>query len=508
MYLKKFINSKSFVLLLFLLLTALFFHKTFISGKVPFPGDILVSEYSPWKYSSFLGYNPGSYPNKAQYFDTIRQIYPWKEFSINLLKSGQMPLWNPYNFSGTPLLANSQSSPFYPLNIIFFLFEFVNGWTIFIILQPLLALYFTYIYLREISLSKKASIFASIGFGFSLFMIVFLEYGNIGHAFLWLPLILFGIEKYFKEKKWSIFVILIGIFSSATAGHIQIFSYLLVFSVAYALIRLITLRAPYKKIFLLITIFIFSIGACAMQLLPTFELISLSARSTHDYNTYVTNFLIQINQLILFISPDFFGNPAVRNYLLPDSYPGNALYAGFAVFIFFCYGLFSFKKNTFVKLFTIFFFSILLFVVRNPFSEFIYSLDIPIISSSSPSNGIFLLVFCMSVVSAFGFDELLKLKKIKKIIPLFFIFLILMLLEICGRLDLFIYSEKNLLLSVAIFLACAIVILSTIFLKSKKIILLILPILIIDLFFYFSRFNAFVSKEIIYPKTEIVDKKH
>lgn len=52
--------------------------------------------------------------------DAIRQIYPWKELAVSMIKEGQLPLWNPYAFSGTPLLANIQTAVFYPLNILFF----------------------------------------------------------------------------------------------------------------------------------------------------------------------------------------------------------------------------------------------------------------------------------------------------------------------------------------------------------------------------------------------------
>ncbi len=85
------------------ILVAIFFYKTILHGYLPFPGDLLVAEYKPWSSYSYLGYNPGSYPNKAQYFDTLRQLYPWKTFVIDEFKKGQVPLWNPHNFSGSAL---------------------------------------------------------------------------------------------------------------------------------------------------------------------------------------------------------------------------------------------------------------------------------------------------------------------------------------------------------------------------------------------------------------------
>ena len=100
------------ILLFFSALGAVFFYKSIFSGRIPFPGDLLISEYQPWRSSSFLGYVPGSYPSKFQYSDTVRQLYPWKMLAVDMMKRGDLPLWNPHNFSGSPLLP-AQPALFY-----------------------------------------------------------------------------------------------------------------------------------------------------------------------------------------------------------------------------------------------------------------------------------------------------------------------------------------------------------------------------------------------------------
>src|SRR5215510_12785569 len=44
------------------------------------------------------------------------QFYPWREYAFDVLRHGQLPLWNPYNGAGAPLLANYQSALLYPPN--------------------------------------------------------------------------------------------------------------------------------------------------------------------------------------------------------------------------------------------------------------------------------------------------------------------------------------------------------------------------------------------------------
>lgn len=194
------------IILLLLLLGTFFFYKTVLFGLVPFPGDLLVAEYNPWKTYSYLGYVPGSFPNKAQYFDVLRQLYPWKTLVIDALTNLQLPLWNPYNFSGAPLLANFQSAVFYPLNIAYLLTAKLSAWIMLVMLQPLLAGLFTYLYARKINLGKLGAIFAASAFAFSLFMTVWFEYNTIDQVILWLPLLLLAIEKLLekREKKWML----------------------------------------------------------------------------------------------------------------------------------------------------------------------------------------------------------------------------------------------------------------------------------------------------------------
>ena len=189
-------------LFIFFCITTLFFYPI-LKGQVPFPGELLVGEYAPYNTNSYGGYAPGGVPNKAQGPDVIRELFPWKHFIITSLQIGYLPFWNPYNFSGNPLLANFQSAVFYPLNLIFLLLPFTIAWSIFIFLSPLLSGIFLYIFMREIKVTKLASIFSAIAFSFSGYMTVWMEYGNIGHTMLWLPLGLYAVEKYRKESKFS-----------------------------------------------------------------------------------------------------------------------------------------------------------------------------------------------------------------------------------------------------------------------------------------------------------------
>ncbi len=48
--------------------------------------------------------------------DILFYFYPYRDYVADMLRQGEMPLWNPYIFLGAPLLANPQSAVLYPLH--------------------------------------------------------------------------------------------------------------------------------------------------------------------------------------------------------------------------------------------------------------------------------------------------------------------------------------------------------------------------------------------------------
>ncbi|HUD44624.1 MAG TPA: hypothetical protein VMR41_03735, partial [Patescibacteria group bacterium] len=242
--------------LILLLLTLVLFKDTVIKAKLPIPSDAIVGLYHPY-IDFFANQYPHGYPFKNFLItDPLRQQYPWREIAVNIEKSLQLPLWNPYNGAGEPLLGNIQSASLYPLNILFFVLPFTYAWTLLIILQPMLAGLFLYFYLRNLKIAKTASLFGSIAFALSGFNTTWLEWGTIVQTGMWLSLILLSIDKIFSNfnvlknskfkiqnlKLWIInykwhWLYLISLSCSLLAGHLQIFFYVFVFSFIYFLAR-------------------------------------------------------------------------------------------------------------------------------------------------------------------------------------------------------------------------------------------------------------------------------
>ena len=472
-----------------------------MKGFVPFPGDLLVGNYEPYK-STIVGI-----PHKGQGADVVREIYPWKYFSIDSLKSGVFPLWNPYTFSGTPHFANLQSSALYPANVLFFVLPFVDGWTIYIMSQYLLMLIFTYLFLREIKLGKLASIVGALGFSFSGFLTVWGWYGNLGHTIAYLPLVFFAIEKVLQKEKLRWYVLLITAISlSILAGYIQFVMYIYIVCMAYIIARYFASdRKNFKVYLFLVLSFGVAILVTAVQIFPLVELVRNSLRATYTYDVLRERLMPPVN-IITLLAPDFFGNPAAGNYFLQG---GSSLERASAIgvwpLIFAVYTIFS--KRIFLKRF-FGIAAISMYISTFSFAPiiFIHSLGIPLLSTGIPTRILSIFSFCLAVLAAIGIDAFMKDKKQTKmlyiIIVFGFVFACLWVVTFIISDSNILVSRRNLIIPSAIFALGSVVVFLKIP-KSAKIVVVFL-LTLSELFYSFQKFNSFVPKRYLYPETTIV----
>jgi hypothetical protein len=181
--------SYSTVLLVLLVgVIGILFYPLFLKGWLPIPADTIIGLYHPFRDLYAANFPHGIPFKNSLITDPVRQLYPWKLLAMDIFKSGNLPLWNPYEMAGKPLLANFQTGVFYPFNIIFLGLPFSVGWSFFILLQPLLSAIFMWMYLRNLRLSIQAAFLGIVAWILSGFFIAWLEWGNVIHTALWLPI--------------------------------------------------------------------------------------------------------------------------------------------------------------------------------------------------------------------------------------------------------------------------------------------------------------------------------
>lgn len=453
------------------------FRPFFLDGKLPIPADTIVGLYHPWR-----DLYPHDLPFKNFLItDSVRQQYPWRELAIESLKKGQLPKWNPYSLAGTPLLANIQAATFYPLNFLYWLMPFATGWSLQVILQPLLGGLFMWLYLRHLKLHIAAQSLGVLAWAGSGFFVAWLEWNTLAQVALWLPLLLLAIE-----KRWWVLLTL-GLTSSFFAGHLQIFFYILVLTGAYVLANR---RVSLGLILALVTVALLT----AAQWLPMVTLFQQGIRTVATSDWHNPEWFLPWQNLAQFFVPDYFGNPATGNYFGLWNYGEFIGYIGLVPLLFTFFAIA--KKNLF---WLVVLAVSLLFALPNPISQLPFRLGLPFLASAQPTRLLVLVDFSLAVLAALGLDNYLKTKKpIARWPALLLTTIIAALWLIAWKLGLSV-SLKNLVLPTAILL----VIIAT-FRWSKIAVVALFAVTFFDLSRFSIKFESFSPPEWLYPQTKVI----
>jgi Bacterial membrane protein YfhO len=143
--------------------------------------------------------------------DNLQQNYPLHVLVGDMLRHGQLPFWNPYIFSGTPLLADFNAGAFYPLMGFFVIFSPNVAWIATeVVLFAGIAIGM-YVFLRAAySLSTLASLLAAATFAFSGTVLSQINHVDMTEGFLAIPWMLLAVHHIVKDGKWR-WSILLGV---------------------------------------------------------------------------------------------------------------------------------------------------------------------------------------------------------------------------------------------------------------------------------------------------------
>jgi len=253
--------------------------------------------------------------------DLMNDRYPLRYFLGTLITEGRLPLWTPHIYGGFPLFAAVEVGSFYPPNLIFFgLFQPLIALNLDILFHIFLTGVFTYLYARSLNLEKVSALFSGLILMYSGFFISHLKQLNMVNAACYVPLLFFMIERYRQKGQFKYllyFSLVLGI--QILAGHPQITYYTILGSMAYFCFRLkstLTIKQYLPRLCLFsLTIGIgFAIGA--IQLIPTFELSSLSQRSGGVPYQFATSCNYHPYDILTFLYPFINGNPGTASYKL------------------------------------------------------------------------------------------------------------------------------------------------------------------------------------------------
>lgn len=133
--------------------------------------------------------------------DTAVFYYPLTSRIDAVLGRGELPLWSPYIFAGYPLFADGEGGMLYPITVLLlFLLPAGEGFLWSQVGRFFLASLFMYIFARSLEISRPGALISALVFAYGNFLVAQIQHSNLGNSAIWLPLILFFIEKAVRSQ--------------------------------------------------------------------------------------------------------------------------------------------------------------------------------------------------------------------------------------------------------------------------------------------------------------------
>ena len=407
---------KKFVILFFLL-SLLFFSRNILFGKVYLPLDILDRGHIyPPKGDSLRNLMIG---------DAVVIFYPSDFIYNEYLKKGEILKWNPYIFSGYPEFESGQSATFHPVRLILhYLFDPFTAHDIGLFIHLFLCCIFTFIYLRNVGLSEFSSAFGGIVWAFSFSQMTWFEMERTVYTGAYIPLTLYFYDKaknnnpFFYSTLGGIslaFLLFTRHLQWALYGYLMVFFYF-VFNFYESFSKEKNINSILKPTIPFILISLFGFSFSAIGLIPTLELIKHSSLQRPEGNIFASYFSISgikalpinfFHALLTFFNPNLLGSPIDVINLYP--YANFVEYQGYiGIFPLICAILSLSIKKQKNAIFYLLTFILTFLMSLNTFLNLPFDILIPGFSRLPHHRIIYLTSFCGTVLSSYGFELLYK----------------------------------------------------------------------------------------------------
>jgi hypothetical protein len=130
-------------------------------------------------------------------------VYPFTILETHAFRAGIIPLWNPNNLGGIPLLANGQSGVLYPLRILLSLAVSASvNHDLFVLVHIFAAGFFMFLLLKEFRLHVLAALLGAAGWMYASWNSGLMQVEVILPVLAWLPAALLLIHRGARTRSW------------------------------------------------------------------------------------------------------------------------------------------------------------------------------------------------------------------------------------------------------------------------------------------------------------------
>ena len=254
-----------------------------------------------------LFYRPLFFGDTFFFRDLHLHFFPQKVRFAELVRSGQIPLWDPYLHGGQPFLADLNNMALYPLNLIYLILPAVVAFNLDIIFHVLFCGAAAYWLARWLKISPSGAMVAGGVFAFCGYTLSLTNLLSRLTAMPYLPLMIVTFLAFLKEgdRRWF--------FLCAIFGMLQIFAG----APEMTLITFVTLagwlfvdpsKTDVKRPIVTVMLLALAVaGLAAVQILPTAEMVRQSTRASGANYEEFSAWSMHIKRLPELFIPRFLG---------------------------------------------------------------------------------------------------------------------------------------------------------------------------------------------------------
>lgn len=367
------------------------------------------------------------------FFRDIQLVFmPMKFFLAECWRVGELPLWKPMLFCGSPFLSDIQAGIFYPMSIVFYLLPMPYALNIFVITHYIIAACLVYALMRHWDCSIPAACLAALCFSMGGYLVSTANVLNNLQSAIWLPAVFLCLEKG-RGRHTLFYGLLCAIFLAIQflGGEPQLLLLTLLLVFTYNLLvnrQTGWIQHLSKTSVVLAFIGIVGIALVMVQLLPTLEMFKHSVRLTGFAFHEATKF--SLNPLALF---QLLGPPAFDIYHDSNRHFSWLLsnYFGLVPLVFAIMAVIFTRDRRITFWVGCLFVSAIFALGKHTPVFFLLYKAIPFFKSFRfPEKFMFVFAYAIAFLAAFGFDYLLEkgLKARKDIITIVVLLVILFLI--------------------------------------------------------------------------------
>lgn len=307
-------------LLVTLLATALLAPALSLPDGIPSPSALL-GQHPPWQGAV----DPSGANSNLR--DVTWFLEPWLLFLRDEWRAGRPGFWNPHQSLGTPLWANGQSAPLFPLT---WLFALVPPWLGFVLLPWLrfvVAGLGAWMLARELGVREEGALVAVLVYPLSGMVVPMLLF-PMGSALALVPWVLWAVERLAAGR--SGLAPLAGLAGlQMLAGHPETCVHTALLTALYLAVRGRDGARPLSGVWVrFLGAWILALGLAAAALWPLAAFILESTKYAEHAAVTRPPVATVVREILRLVLPEAYGNPAEGTWFGPFNYAATASYVG------------------------------------------------------------------------------------------------------------------------------------------------------------------------------------